>query len=144
MSAANLPAIRAVAEAFRKAPVHVKWSQSDILARLDAAIDDDSPLAQPESRRKQAYATYLPCPKCGNKRAAVTGGDQRSGGHFVRRHKCGDCGHAYKTETRYYIGNEPMAGPVDKAGFGQASGCEVCGYSPCACDENKHDPERPV
>ena len=124
MSAANLPAIRAVAEAFRKAPVHVKWSQSDILARLDAAIDDDSPLAQPESRRKQAYATYLPCPKCGNKRAAVTGGDQRSGGHFVRRHKCGDCGHAYKTETRYYIGN---AAPIERrepATFDAADGCK--------------------
>ena len=106
MSAKPLPAVRAVADTFRKAPAHVRWSAADIVGRLDASIDDDAPFVQPESRRKQAYATYLPCPKCGNKRAAVVGGDQRSAGHFVRRHECGDCGHAYKTETRYYIGND--------------------------------------
>ena len=22
--------------------------------------------------------------------------------------------------------------------------CSGCGYNPCACDENKHDPERPI
>jgi len=124
MTAKPLPAVRAVADTFRKAPAHVRWSASDIVARLDAAIAEDSAALPVTDRRKQPYGHYLACPECGGKDTVVASHDTRAK-TVVRRHKCKTCQHVYRTAMTYYAkGNAAPIERREQATFDAADGCK--------------------